>query len=115
MRKTGIAFSPIVALLLAVTGTAVAITNGQPDDGQHPYVGLIVFDVGGTPTHRCSGALLSPTVVLTAGHCTDGTSAARVWFDEVVQGNLQYPFSGDTSYDGTSYTNPGGSCWIPGS
>ena len=48
MRKTGIAFSLIVALLLAVTGTAVAITNGQPDDGQHPYIGLIVFD-GGDP------------------------------------------------------------------
>jgi hypothetical protein len=108
MRKTGIAFSLIVALLLAVTGTAVAITNGQPDDGQHPYVGLIVFDVGGTPSHRCSGALLSPTVVLTAGHCTDGTSAARVWFDEVVQGNPEYPFSGTTSYDGDGmpHTNP---------
>jgi hypothetical protein len=65
-----------------------------------------VFDVGGSPSHRCSASLLTPTVVLTAGHCTDGTSAARVWFDEVVTGNAEYPFSGATSYDGIPYTNP---------
>ena len=49
----------------------------------------------GGPRRIGAVAPLSPTVVLTAGHCTDGTSAARAWFDEVVQGNLQYPFSGD--------------------
>jgi hypothetical protein len=101
-------FSLIVAmvLLLVVAIPVGAITNGQPDGNRHPYVGLIVFDVGGSPSHRCSGALLSPTVVLTAGHCTDGTSAARVWFDEIVQGNTEYPLSGATSYDGVPYTNP---------
>jgi hypothetical protein len=59
------------------------------------------------PSHRCSASLLTPTVLLTAGHCTDGTVAARVWFDEIVQGNPEYPFSGATSYDGTPYTFPG--------
>jgi hypothetical protein len=93
------------AVLIGATA-ASAITNGQPDGDNHPYVGLAVFDVGGTPSHRCSASLLSSTVVLTAGHCTDGTSAARVWFAEVVQGNPEYPFSGATSYDGTAYTNP---------
>ena len=57
-------------------------------------------------SHRCSASLLSPTVVLTAGHCTDGTVAARVWFAEDVQTNPEYPFGGATSYDGTPYTNP---------
>ena len=84
-----------------------AVTNGEPDGDRHPYVGLAVFDVDGAPSHRCSASLLSPTLVLTAGHCTDGTSAARVWFDEVVQGNPEYPFSGATSYDGIAHTNPG--------
>jgi hypothetical protein len=100
----------LVALLLAGftavlgTATAQAITNGEPDNGRHPYVGLAVFDVDGAPSHRCSVSLLSPTVVLTAGHCTDGADAARVWFDENVQANTEYPYSGTTSYDGTPYT-----------
>lgn len=100
----------VTALLIALP--ALAITNGQPDGNNHPYVGLAVFDVpdgsgGHTPAWRCSASLLTPTLVLTAGHCTDGAVAARIWFDEVVQGNPEYPFSGKTSYDGTPITNPG--------
>jgi hypothetical protein len=94
------------ALLTSLAVPAAGITNGQPDDGEHPYVGLVVFDVEGTPSHRCSASLLTPTVVLTAGHCTEGTSAARIWFDEDVQSNPEYPFSGATSFDGVAYTNP---------
>ena len=104
MRRLALAGAILASLALAAP--AAAITNGEPDAGRHPYIGLAVFDVDGAPSHRCSAALLSPTVVLTAGHCTDGTDAARVWFDEVVQGNPEYPFSGATSYDGTPYTHP---------
>ncbi len=93
-------------LMAAVASPATAITNPRPDNGEHPYVGLAVFEVDGAPAWRCTGTLLSPTVFLTAGHCTDGASAARVWFDEVVQGNPEYPFGGATSYEGTAYTNP---------
>ena len=100
--------SVLSLLMLAVTNQpASAITNGTPDNGEHPYVGLAVFDIDGAPSHRCSGTLLSPTVFLTAGHCTVGTDAARVWFDEEVQNNPEYPFSGETSYDGVTYTYPG--------
>jgi len=108
-RSLFITCAAVISLAFAAS-PAGAITNGQPDAGEHPYVGLIVFDVqtpdGPAPSHRCSGALLSSTVVLTAGHCTDGTVAARVWFDEVVEGNPEYPFSGATSHDGIPYTNP---------
>src|SRR5690349_19723083 len=106
MRKVTLAMALAFALLISTIGAASAITNGEPDNGRHPYVGLAVFDVDGAPSHRCSVSLLTPTVVLTAGHCTDGTSAARVWFDEDVQSNTEYPFSGTTSYDGTAYTYP---------
>jgi hypothetical protein len=99
-----------VLAALAQTAPAAAITNGEPDNGRHPYVGLLVFDtiVNGVqkPSWRCSGSLLSSPVVLTAGPCTAGAVAARLWLDENVQTNPDYPFSGATSYDGTPYTNP---------
>jgi hypothetical protein len=105
MRRVFVAAMALAALVVGGT-PATAVTNGEPDAGRHPYVGLAVFDVDGEPSHRCSASLLSPTVVLTAGHCTDGTDAARVWFDEIVEGNPEYPFGGATSYEGVPYTYP---------
>ncbi|MBC2696708.1 MAG: S1 family peptidase [Desulfobacteraceae bacterium] len=101
----------VLVIALASVGTAYAITNGQPDGDEHPYVGLVVFDVyvagvGNVPAWRCSCALISPNVILTAGHCTEGAVAARVWFDEDVEENPEYPFGGVTSTEGTPYTNP---------
>jgi len=87
-------------------GPVNAITNGSPDGNNHPDVCLIVFDDATGPAWRASGIVLTPWVLLTAGHATDGAVAARVWTDEKVQGNPEYPFSGTTSYDGTPITNP---------
>jgi len=117
VRKFMLVAAIALGLVLASIGGASAITNGQPDAGRHPYVGLIVFDdAPGHPAWRCSGSLLSPTVVLTAGHCTDGAVAARIWMDEVVQGNPEYPYGGSTSYEGIPYTNPDYChyCYLPG-
>lgn len=108
MRKASVTLILALMLLLSSVGSALAVTNGRPDGDRHPYVGLLVFeDSAGHPAWRCSGALLSPTVVLTAGHCTDGAVAARIWFDENVQDNTEYPFGGATSYEGIPYTYPG--------
>ena len=111
MKKIVIASILALALVLSLVGVASAITNGQPDGDAHPYVGLLVFDVApGVPGWRCSGSLIAPNVVLTAGHCTDGAVAARVWFDEDVTYDAVpfplYPYGGPGSgaVEGTPYT-----------
>lgn len=67
--------------LLIPTPSAWAITNGVPDNGEHPYVGQLLFFVPDAVDPRftdpgswssCSGTLVSETVVVTAGHCTFG-------------------------------------------
>jgi Trypsin len=57
----------LVMVLGITAGPAGAITGGHPDGTAHPYVGFVGEPEGGF----CSGTLLSPTVFLTAGHCTD--------------------------------------------
>ena len=109
MKKVMAAMTLTLTLLISTLGSAGAITNGRPDHGNHPYVGLAAFDVldedgNQVPSHRCSASLLSPTVLLTAGHCTDGTIAARVWFHEDLTTSALYPRSGTTSYEGAAYT-----------
>jgi hypothetical protein len=83
MRRT---LSRLIAMLaiLILTGAIVrAITGNFVDDFEHPFVGLAVFyDAEGEFSHRCSGSLLSPSVFLTAGHCVEGATTARVYFQQ---------------------------------
>jgi len=73
----------VAALMLTVTISstpAAAITHGELDGNGHPYVGLMVFQLA-DGRFRCSGALLSPTKFLTAGHCTFGViGKVQIWF-----------------------------------
>ena len=105
MYKRLVAVTLIV--LFTLVSPATAVTNGKLDGNNHPYVGLAVFDVApGQPAWRCSGALISPTVFLTAGHCTDGAVAARVWF-EPGPDFPGYPYAGGTSIEASAiYTHP---------
>jgi hypothetical protein len=105
IRKIAIVSVIGLALVLSMVTGAQAITNGQPDGNEHPYVGLVVFDDADGLAGRCSGSLLSENIVLTAGHCTVNKIAARVWFDEDVEDDEYYPYSGPTSFDGTPYTH----------
>lgn len=62
----------VAILAMGTVGPAAAITGGTPDGDAHPNVGLILFyDVDGR--FRCSATLVSPTILLTAAHCTKGT------------------------------------------
>jgi hypothetical protein len=116
-KKLFVVAAFVLAVTLASVSIAYGITNGEPDGDAHPYVGLLVFDVfvpdvGNVPAWRCSGALIAPNVVLTAGHCTEGAVAARVWFDEIVEGNQivegnpDYPWGGPSAVEGIAFTNP---------
>jgi Trypsin len=111
LARWSIGVASLAATLLAVTLTAApahAITNGDLDGDAHPYVGFMIGkDADGRPLGVCSGTLLSPTVFLTAGHCTAWpVVTADIWFaadltDAAANG---LPWSGDAR--GTAYTHP---------
>jgi hypothetical protein len=109
-RVALIPFAAAVLLLTATSTRVDAIRFGALDGNAHPYVGLAVFDdAAGNPMWRCTGTLLSPTIFLTAGHCTDGAAGATIWFEsEVLRGDpaFNYPFGGPTSVEGTPHTHP---------
>jgi hypothetical protein len=99
----------IVGLMALTVAPAAAVTDGELDGNDHPYVGLMVAqDANGNPLWRCSGTLLSPTLFLTAGHCTEAPAErAQIWFDADVESGIPangYPFTGDVG--GTTYTHP---------
>ncbi len=94
MRKHTIAAAILLATLsgLALGTPAVASTGGTEDGDRHPDVGLILF-YDGDGRFRCSATLVSPTVVLTAAHCTLGTvGKTLVTFDSVIAENPPTPF-----------------------
>lgn len=105
-----IVFIILMVLMLSLTvGQVSAIGNGELDGNGHPYVGLMIAqDANGNPLWRCSGTLLSPTIYLTAGHCTEAPAAhVEIWFDADVESGIPangYPFEGQVG--GTPYTHP---------
>lgn len=69
MKKRSI-FVVALALFMALAGVASAITWGEFDGEDHPHVVNLLFVQNGDGFYSCTGTMLTPTVVLTAGHCT---------------------------------------------
>ena len=92
----------LIALCLTLAGVhvsgAIAITNGEADGERHPYGGALVVD--GQPA--CSATLVSPTVVVTAGHCVAGLASPRV----AVSFDAQLDPASWTLVPGTAHLDP---------
>ena len=97
----------VLLSFLCVGAPASAITYGQPDGNGHPNVGgmLAEYATPGVKDLLCSGTLISPTVFLTASHCTayaESLGLTDVW----VTFDTNYT-SRSKIYHGTMHTNPG--------
>ena len=103
MKKATIAIILMLALTLSTVGIAGAITDGTLDGNGHPHVVLLLMEIGGEPAFRCSGTLIAPRVLLTAGHCTNDYpdepySGMRIFTESDVQAGIgktnNYPYGG---------------------
>lgn len=116
----------VLAVSAATIGTSAiaadAITGGSADGDGHPNVAVIAFYAAGSRS-RCTATLVTPTVLVTAGHCTDGVDGkVAVSFSSVVAQSpadalppAQDPNSGYTGDElaaagwlgGLAFTHPG--------
>jgi len=93
----------VTGLVLVLGGPALAITNGQPDGDNHPYVCcVVVFDEDWNFVGSGSGTLIAPAIVLTAGHVADSGPNVFVTFATDL---TQAVFPDDYIY-GAPYPHP---------
>ena len=88
MRTRIAVLAAAVASMLVAAAPTGAVTGNFQEDHIHTYVGLVVFyDEEGEFSHRCSGTLISPSLFLTAAHCTEGAYSARIYFHQAAGAN----------------------------
>ena len=105
MKRKANGINMVLLMVIIIGGTlgafciGHAITNGELDGENHPYVGAVNNGVT-----MCSGALISPTVFVTAAHCFS-YPGEMVWvtFDPETDG--PGPIK-ETMYGGTWYPHP---------
>ena len=103
-KRTLLAGLAGIATVATTALPAAAIKWGEPDDGEHPYVGLMVAyttqeidtdndDEPDTETlvasWRCSGTQMDEDTFLTAGHCTYGAEAVAIWYGDDLEGEMR--------------------------
>lgn len=108
VRSVYIAAVVLILLLLSYL-PVLAITYGEPDGNDHPFVGSIVVEIPDEGLFQwCSGTLIAERVFLTASHCTalldgvlDAYPSAKVFvtFDPTISPT-------GTFYTGVWHTHP---------
>jgi secreted trypsin-like serine protease len=103
MRRLVVVVSLVVGSVVAAAAPASAITYGTG----HPNVGALIAEwrTPGQKDQLCSGTLISPTVFLTAAHCTaflESIEITQVW----VTFDAEFTAS-SALISGTMHTNPG--------
>ena len=100
-KKTLIALFAALVLLVVAIIPAGAVTDGELDGDGHPEVVLILMEVDGEPAYRCTGTMIAPTYVLTAGHCAGAPgefSGMRIFTESDVEAGRgvtnNYPYGG---------------------
>jgi secreted trypsin-like serine protease len=114
-----IAATMVIALSLIFALPAFAITYGEPDGNDHPFVGSMVLRIPDVGVFQwCSGTLIAEDVFLTASHCTAGVDQFLatipgadmvVTFDPTISETSTY-FTGElvTNPNFNGFRGPGG-------
>lgn len=102
MRRSAL----LLSILILASVRSEAITYGSPDGAGHPNVGALLGELftPGVKDVICTGTLISPTVFLTASHCTVPLEQAGL--DAWVTFDSEYTPKSKI-YKGTMHTNPG--------
>jgi hypothetical protein len=78
MSRRPLTAAVALSALLVTASPAAAVTFGQPTGDDHANVGLIYFETN-DGLFRCTGTLIAPDLVLTAGHCNGEEEDHRSW------------------------------------
>ena len=72
MRRILLVVLSVVAVVAAAVSPAAAITYGEPDAGEHPYVGFMIYYVPAESAwYSCSGTLVDAnTIEILYSHAT---------------------------------------------
>ncbi len=109
MRTRLISTLAAAVLVLGISTPVAAILNGTPDGNQHPAVGGLVTQVptanGPVNVLICSGTMISPTLFVTAAHCTDLLDELDLPAFVTLDSEFDF-LAPDTLYPGQQHTHP---------
>jgi secreted trypsin-like serine protease len=107
MRRKLVAVLAFIAVMLAAIAPAKAITYGELDGNGHPNVGAMVAEWRGAGQKDlfCTGTLISPTVFVTAAHCTGYLESLGI-HDVWVTFDAHFDPATATLHHGVMHTNP---------